>query len=94
MQYLEINWHRKKNLIFITYSTYSVGLQNIIAIQGGRVNCCVDFTWSDPHSALRSTASDEYSNNFSKCIAWEEVIIKLYPLLTEKTAGEKTILVS
>jgi hypothetical protein len=33
---------RRKNFIFIAYSSDSVGLQNLIAIQGGYINCCVD----------------------------------------------------
>jgi hypothetical protein len=37
----------RKSIIFITFSSDSVGLQNVIEIQGGHVNCCVDLTWNE-----------------------------------------------
>jgi hypothetical protein len=48
----------RRNFIFITYSSDSVGLQNFIEIQGGHVNCCVDLTWNDmkvTHSFMQHT---------------------------------------
>jgi hypothetical protein len=81
----------RKNFILITYSSYSVRLQNLIAIQGGHVNCCVDLTWSDPQSALWSTANEEYSNKISKCNAWEEVILKFDPLFKKEDSWRKKI---
>jgi hypothetical protein len=37
----------KKNLIFINYSSDSVGLRNVIEIQDGHGSCYVDLTWND-----------------------------------------------
>jgi hypothetical protein len=37
----------RKNFLFITYSSDSVGLQNFIEIQSIHVNCCAGLIWND-----------------------------------------------
>lgn len=48
---LNVSRIRRKNFIFITYTSDSARLQNFIEIQGGHVNCYVDMTFI--YSSLR-----------------------------------------